>query len=273
MRKAGFIRDVVETISRIPDPITRSAYIKQSSEKLNFDEKLLIAEMNKLRRTQISKAIQPDDAEELLPEMIKLHSQIDDLANVEFQEKNIIRLLLNYGNSDLHFSEEVESDENPTGKKEIIHVVKVFRYIVTEIAHDDIVFENKIFNEILQTYSRLSEHSELIEESIFLNPDNPTLSSIAVELLSPKYFLSENWQNMHKINVPEEAFNLQDSVEKAILYLKKKKVMKMIEDNRNKIHEAQLLGEDCTSLLTDHMRLEQLKIEISKGELGIDILG
>jgi DNA primase len=98
------------------------------------------------------------------------------------------------------------------------------------------------------------------------------VSSISVGLLSPRYLLSENWLQMHKIFVPEEPSLLKEAVEKAIYYLKKKKVMKMLEENRKKILEAQTNGDDFTELLTDHMRLEELKIEIAKNNLKIDIL-
>jgi hypothetical protein len=46
----------------------------------------------------------------------------------------------------------------------------------------------------------------------------------------------------------------------------------MLEDNRKKILDSQSNNEDCTSLLIEHQRLEQLKVEISKNALGIDIL-
>jgi DNA primase len=272
VRKAGLIRDVVETIARIPDPITRAVYIKQSSSMMEVGEQMLIAEMNKMRRTQLNKVVTPDDVEELLPEILRQHPQEADTQSVELQEQNIVRLLLNFGNLDLHFTEEVEDSTHPSGKKEVVIKLKVYTYIVHEIAHDDIVFEKEIYNNILQTYARLSEQNEDIDPKIFLNSEIPEVSAIAVELLSPKYFLSENWHEMHKIAVPNEENIIQDAVEKAVLYLKKKKVMKMLEDNGKKIQAAHANGEDCTALLTDHKRLEQLKIEISKNALGIDIL-
>lgn len=272
VRKAGLIRDVVESISKIPDPITRSMYIKQSSEMMKIGEQLLIGEMNKMRRTQLSKTVQPEDTEELLPELIQKHPQEDDTVAVSIQERNIIRILLNFGNNDLVFTDEVESEDSPSGKKEISHKIKVSRYIVDEIAHDDIAFENHVYNSILRAYTRLAEENENIDPQIFIHAEDPEISSITVELLSPRYLLSENWENMHKITVPAEENVLQDAVEKAVLYLKKKKVMRMLETSRQRILEAQQKGEDYTPLLIEHKRIEQLKIEISKNNLGIDIL-
>ncbi len=270
VRKAGLIRDVVETIARIPDPITRSVYLKQCSVMMDVGEQLLISEMNKMRRTQVNKTIPQADTEELLPAM--LLPQKDENASIGIQEKYIIGLLLNLGNSDLIFTEIIIDPQDPTGKKEVVQTVKVSQYIVNEIAHDDIAFENDPYNNILQEYARLTETIETIDPQIFINSHDPLISAIAVELLSTRYFLSENWKEMHKIIVPDQITNLKDDVEQSVLHLKKTKVMKMLEENRKKILEAQTVGDDYTSLLTDNMRLDQLKVEISNNKLGIVVL-
>ena len=270
VRKAGLIRDVVETIARIPDPITRSVYLKQCSVMMDVGEQLLISEMNKMRRTQVNKTVPQTDTEELLPAM--LLPQKDENASIGIQEKYIIGLLLNLGNSDLIFTEIIIDPQDPTGKKEVVQTVKVSQYIVNEIAHDDIAFENDPYNNILQEYARLTETIETIDPQIFINSHDPLISAIAVELLSTRYFLSENWKEMHKIIVPDQITNLKDDVEQSVLHLKKTKVMKMLEENRKKILEAQTVGDDYTSLLTDNMRLDQLKVEISNNKLGIVVL-
>ena len=76
---------------------------------------------------------------------------------------------------------------------------------------------------------------------------------------------------MHGIRVPLEENDLQSALSKSVLHLKKKKVMRLLEDNRQKIKEAEENGSDIISLLEEHIRLERLKTTISK-YLGIDIL-
>lgn len=272
LKKAALIKEVVETIALIPDPIIRSVYIKQCSELMDMPEQLLIGELNNKRRKQVSKAIPAEDAGQLLPENILPHVQREAVDQVGIQEENIIRLLLNFGNNDLHFTIEIDADDHPSGKKEVIEKVKVFKFIVREMAGDEIEFENSVFNSILKEYALVAESSDECRPELFLNSQNPDVSQIAVELMSIKYFLSENWEQMHRITVPIEEHVLQDSVERAILYLKKKKVMKMLDESSHKIQQAQQKGEDFTELMEEHMRIEQIKVDISKGALGIDIL-
>ncbi len=272
VRKAGLIHDIVETIAKIPDTITRSVYIKQSSARMNVSEQILLAEMNKVHRKQLNKPVTPKDDEELLTEIIPGQHQAMVQPEDDEQEKYIVKLLLNYGNIDLQFPEIVDAPDQTTGKKEIISKVKVSKYIVSEITHDDIVFNNKLYHDILETYASYFDKNEDIDLQLFHNSQNPEISALSVDLLSKKYFLSENWEQMHRIFVMEEGDNLQEDVERAILYLKQKKVLKMLEENSKKILEAQISGKDHTELMQEHMRIEQLKIEISKNNLGHDIL-
>ncbi len=271
VRKAGLIRDIVETIGKIPDPITRSVYIKQSSAMMDIEEQVLIAEMNKSRKQQLKKDVPGNDVDELMPDILTQQAQRDEILTTESQEKNIIRLLLNFGNHDLHFDIEVDDEHAPDKKKQQVIAVKVFRYIIEEIISDEITFENKIFNGFLQKYSELVVDQDNIDPQVFLNSENPDFSGMAVELLSPRYFLSENWTAMHKIDVPEEESVLKEAVENAVIHLKNRKIQKMLEESQRLIKEAHDRGDDCTALIERHMKLEGIKMELSKA-LGIDIL-
>ncbi|HQW21860.1 MAG TPA: DNA primase [Bacteroidia bacterium] len=271
IRKAGLIRDIVETISKIPDPITRSVYIKQSSAMMDIEEQVLIAEMNKSRKQQLKKDVPGNDVEELMPDILFQQAQKDEGLTTESQEKNIIRLLLNFGNHDLHFDMEVEDETTPEQKKIQVVAVKVFRYIVEEINTDEITFEHRVYNSFLKKYTELLVEQDTVDPQVFLNSENPDFSGMAVELLSPRYFLSENWGTMHKIIVPEEESVLKEAVENAVIHLKNRKIQKMIEENQRLIKEAHERGDDCTALIERHMKLEGIKMELSKA-LGIDIL-
>ena len=197
VRKAGLVRDVVETIAKIPDPIIRSMYLKQSSAMMDIQENLLIAELNKIRRQQLKKDLPVRDIEELLPELLIPHKQQAEDLSTEIQEKNIIRLLFNFGNHELHFHEEVDNPDRPGHKDVNDIVIRVARYIVDEIANDELAFENTLYDRILKSYTELISSQTEIDPQIFLNSEDPGISELTVELLSPRYFLSENWEVMH----------------------------------------------------------------------------
>jgi len=273
IRKAQLIREVVETISRIPDAITRSTYVKHCASLMEIDERVLINELNKLRRHHLKKETGSSDIAELLTETIKPEQRVDEF-DTDSQEKEIIRLLLNFGNDELDFYEEAEplEGEIETGKRALVLVKqRVLSYIINEMSRDEIQFTNAVHDRVYrEIISHADEKGELISNYFFAHED-PQVSSFAVEMLSPRYFLSENWAAKHAIYVPEEKMNLKDSVEKSIYHLKNKKVAQMIETNQKKIKEAHERGEDVDDLIRMQMQLDLVKKEISK-ILGIDVL-
>src|SRR5476649_2704857 len=98
IKKAEVIREIVESVAKIPDSIKASVFIKECSYLLKIDERALLSELNKMRmakakkdsQQQISRAAPADETLLDEPEII----QKDDAS----QEKEIIRLLLLYGN-------------------------------------------------------------------------------------------------------------------------------------------------------------------------------
>ena len=271
VRKAGLIRDIVETISKIPDQIIRTMYTRQCSVMLEIPEPVLVAELNKMRRQQLKKVMPGNDADQLMPVTLLPHDQSPDELSTEMQERNIIRLLLNFGNHEVNFFEEEEDAADPSQKETVSYQVSVARYIVDEIANDDINFENKAYDDILQEYAILLKTNSNPNPQHFLNSENHSFQEIAVELLSHRYVLSEQWEQMHKIIVPVEENLLRDSVEKAVIHLKNKKILRMLEENQQKIRQAHKEGKDFTELMEMHKMLESVKMQISK-MLGIDIL-
>lgn len=84
VRKAGLIKDIVETISKIPDAIIREMYVQQCSQLMEISEQTLILELNKIRRKTFSKQQEQDiksEIDELLPELIRPEQAlIDELS-------------------------------------------------------------------------------------------------------------------------------------------------------------------------------------------------
>ena len=270
VRKAELIRTIVETIAKIPDQIIRATYVKHCSTLMEISEQVLLTELNKIRRAQLKKEMPANDVDELLPDVLKADQQVE-MASIDSQEREIIRLLLNFGNHEIHFDDETDVPEHPGKKESTQSTIKASKFMVDEIERDHISFENKTYAQTFKEISESVKSSGGFDLNYFLVNENPDISSLAVELISPKYLLSDNWETMHQIFVPQEALRLKDSVEKSVYHLKNKQVMKMLDENRKKIKDAHSNGEDYNHLMEHHKELEDVKIKISK-VLGIDVL-
>ena len=99
VKKSEMIYDIVRSISKIPNSIKRSLFLKEASNSLEINEQALISEMNKLLLDQGNKSIRSNQIivnnEKESPREDSINSAID------FYERECIRMLVNYGTSDL----------------------------------------------------------------------------------------------------------------------------------------------------------------------------
>ena len=243
VKKALLIRDVVESIAKIPDPIIRSTYTKQCSALLDIQEQILIAELNKIRRTQLKKQMDKEEAEAIPLDLLPVHQPLAE-ESAEYQEKDIVRLLLNYPNHDLHFYEEVQNEDS---RREVKHTaIKLSCFIIRELEHDGIIIETPIYQRIFgevfslvkssSVYNSIGSDFQLFDIKHFTNHTDSEIANLAISLTTSPYQLSENWIAMHKIDVPiEENTLLTKSVINSVLKIKIKSIMKLIKENRQKV--------------------------------------
>lgn len=267
VRKAGLIKDIVETISKIPDAIIREMYVQQCAHLMEISEQTLISELNKFRRKHYSKQTEKtSDAEidDLLPEIIQPEQSIIDELSSLWQEAEIIRLLLNYPEHDLYFSESTEDS-----KEDAVSKIKVRSFIVRELSNDAIEFEEKIYARIFSEFAVAEENKQIIDRNYFINHADAELKNTVIDMISSPHELS-NWEKVGII-VPSEESVLRHQVLSAVYMLKIKKVMSLIKQNREELKIRSSNNEDALELLERHKNLEDVKRELTK-YLGIVVV-
>jgi len=236
VKKAGLIRQIVETISLIPDSIYRNVYIKECSSLLNTPEQILVNELNKILRNKYKKE-QPG-REEYIPdtttEPIPQPKDVD-YTNSEFQEKDIIRLLLQYGREEFVLKKEIGQDEGKSTFEELN--ISVGKYLVTAIKADDLGFNNAVYQMIFDEYNKLLMKDEHPDEMDFINHEMEQLRSVSTDLLSTPYELSDNWEK-NRIYVSTEVNRLNELVDSSLLSFKIKKIETRISSLQEQIKES-----------------------------------
>jgi DNA primase len=266
IKRAELIKDVVASIGLIPDAITRNVYIQEASKTLSIEERIILAEVNKSRnknnyqREEPPLPDLPPDIEERLAQNIppaaeeKIELQKVHPRN-EFNEGNIIRLLILYGHHPLFFKVMDES-----GNPEDVEI-SVAEFILGNIEEDQIQFEieifQKIYNEILE---HLDNKEALLTEKHFFQHEDQSIVRKVIEITSEKYVLSDRWKD-HSIFVTTELDNLKRAVEISINRLKLDKVKNEILSLQKKL-EAQPENED--ELLLEYSRMIKAKQALSK---------
>lgn len=255
--KAKLIRDIVESIAKIPDAIIRSTYTKQCANLMEISEQVLISEVNKIRRKDFNKKTEEEVAQDYFEEILQPDQQEIIQDGSFFQEQEIIRLLLNFSDNEILISEG-ESEREGEGEKQTAHVKN---FMKNELEMDGIKFENELFANIFAAYDNFEDDNKS-NQQYFLQHENPEIRNKVGELISERYELSEHWQE-RGILVPPKDFDVRKSVIDAIYHLKKKCIMKMIVDKDHEIKTAFETNNDYEQLMEDKKSLLDLGKQIN----------
>ena len=198
------IKDIARSISMIPDRLLRSEYCKLSSSLLDLSEEDLLKEVSVfLQGKQSNPRIRNSSPENHSSAQIN-NSEIKSTL-LDSYEREILRLLINYGDRILEFEE---------GK------IKVSEFIFDELNHDKINFSNEFYRSVLGEYKSLTSDSEVININHFLQHNNDEIQQLAISFVSKKHEISSRWEDLHQIFTGDETKNLEITIEKAVLSLK-----------------------------------------------------
>ena len=250
IKKAGVVRDIVESISKIEDAIKRSVYLKECSDLLQISEAILIAEQNKIlitqKRSNQNTFNDTEEASGILPLESEEVAVTDFSKIIVHQEKESIRVLLNYGDEIIQ-----KTDENE---------MTLWDYFISE--SEDIEFTHPIYNKIFKVMVQRNKDQLPLNFEYFLSIDDPEIQKTIIELCAPKYEISEFWKEKYHIEIPLEEDFIKDLTYSNILRLKFRVIQHLIEVQNEKLKTA--IEGDVDALLDEISELKQTEMEIAK---------
>ncbi|WP_312335102.1 DNA primase [Sphingobacterium sp.] len=268
IKRAEVIRDVVESIALIPDEIKVSVFIRECSSLLDIEERILLAELNKIRLNRAKKAdkdaarktqapplnagmppigmdgpppdfFMTDDERGGMPPMEPVEQPAQPTSEI-LQEREIVRILINYG--DYLATWEGDGD------------IPVAGVLLGNIS--DIEFKDKAAAFILKAYRDAAENYEIPDAKQFYSNPDASISDLAINSVASKYSLSENWNDdKRKIYVTQEYEHLKQLVVTAIYRIKKRK----IEAEMHHIREEMKHEQDVANLEVLIFKYQKLK--------------
>lgn len=264
IKRAELIKELVETISKIPDSIKRSVFYKEVADLLKIDEHILITEGNKIfqkkahesekdrQRQQRNQSvadpnipventspIQFEDFRETSPEI--------ERSAISYHEEECVRLLVCYGSNVLERNVVENIDFTLTD------------YIFNEIK--GIQFENQKYQKILTICREFHERGEIPQTLHFTSHQDVEIQEQAITWLSSPHHLSENWLKF-EIYVPLEADKLSDMAYTNILRLKKSRVEADMAKLEAELEEAESY-EQQEQIIIKMMQLKEVTKKIA----------
>ena len=256
-KKAEAIRDIITSISLIPDAIKRSVYIQETSQLLKMPEDVLVAELNKIVLTERGKgdktqSPQRPDANAMASQLAaavetEIHKSTTDLTDiVQLQERESIRLLLNYAES--AYDEE-----------------RVVDFMVAEL--EDVVFTNPLYAEIYEHFRNGVRDGVTVDTLYFMEHGSEAVRNEVAALTTQRYEASKHWSDKYHIYFPDEKEVLRDMAYTNVLRLKFRVIQKMTDDNLQQMKNA-TTEEDLDRYFTIHEQLKGAERELAS-VLGI----
>lgn len=223
IKKAGLVRDMVNSISKIPDRIQQEIYVQECARIMDISEEVLFSTLAQIGKKELSEANKKFKKEKKAFDVIKPVDQVVEKIDFQYElERQIIQMLLLYGNETEDF-EDLILKENEEGDLELapeIHTAKVFEKIYLDLQQDEIELANDTFKSIYYTLiNKLNESPELSVEQ-FVNQVAPEISSEVTSILmeDEKYELHD-WESKN-IFVKEKKNNIAQLVSETILNLR-----------------------------------------------------
>lgn len=224
IKKANTIRDMVESIAKIPDVIKQEVYLKECSRIMDISEEVLfntLAQILKKDRKDAGKQVPTaNKAFEVIP------SKKETIKKVDFQfqlERKIIELLLLYGTEEEDF-EELTLETNESGeityKSEIIQT-KVYEKIYLDLQEDEIEFANEEFKGLYFDIINNFNQKEDFKIDVFINQLQPEKSeAITHILMDDEKHVLHNWLGKD-IYVKDKSQSISQVVSETILNLRR----------------------------------------------------
>lgn len=279
VRKANLVTEIIQDISLIPNPVTRSFFIKECSALFNVEEIALNSQLNKIVALKIKKStpyqdynepMMPDmpDGAEYVPDENAFQSlpqttSYVDYYDCEHQERNLISILLNFGNHEITIT---QIDEH---KQKIKTNYQVAQFLISEMMVDELSFKHPMYHLIFEETMAIlhkDEHTDI--QKHFLNFENEEVKQLTIELISSPYEISTNWVDKLKISTPSihdnEDGKLNDHVIESIYILKMRKVELMIHELQMELKNGPANDVRLIEILTELNELIEIKNELGK---------
>lgn len=278
IKKSKLIKDIVTSIAKIPDPVKRQLYLRECAALMKVEEAILIGETGKLVRKSLEdkkKGVaapssasaaaglagftddisQPTDNQTVIEETYGEKKASAVTGGDEFQEKDIVRILIASGGEILD--------------KE--HNVSVAAYVISNI--EDVLeqFENRMYYKIIQETIVHIQKGTPLSTQHFLSHSVKEIRELAAAILSNPYDYSDNWEN--KFQRPLETqkapdLNFTEDSKQALKRFKLRKIMKLCDQNQELVRKSSESGD--VSTMMKHLKIHQ-KLMLIRNALAAEL--
>ena len=270
IKRAELIKEIVHSVSLIPDQITRTIYMQQISQQFEINEQVISNELIKLRKNIVVKqAPEPDfyDIPKTQEQQLQQNSEPQVQQDVSYyNEEQLIRIMVKYGTRTMQFDQIDENDQTNLSETNVIE------FICHELITDEMTFTHPVYNKIHSLFLDGLSKNEFLSINFLKRLEDQDIVKFVSDIESNEHELSANWLSNYNIVTRSEGDRMTETVMNAIYSFKLAKIEQHINDIRIKMGQSETLTDELLmDLLAEQMVYEKIKIIFSE-KLGRTIL-
>ena len=300
IKRAELIGNLVQSISIIPEAIVRDVYIKECSQLLRIEDKLLVSEVAKRRETQAEKQAEqrnretrknnaardaaqaplPDGMQPPYPEDMPPYPMdgempdggtplppeaAEDVSYIP-QEGKEGQEFYKYERLILQmvvrYGEKVLCNVPDEEGKEI--PITVTEYIVNDLKEDELAFHNPLHRQMLTEAAEHIHNEGFTAERYFLAHPDPIISKLSTELIADRYQLSKYHSKAQRLVTDEE--RLFELVPTLMINFKFAIISEEMKHMMYALQDPAVANdeEQCTSIMKRYSELREIKSIMAK---------
>lgn len=263
IKKASTVRDMVESISKIPDTIKREIYVQECSRIMEVSESVLydtLAQiLNKNRKEAVKRGKESPTSKPFSVVPDQVISQVEKVDVLYELERKLIEALLLYGQVEEDFEDLVltETEDGRLELEPVVNKTKVFEKIYLDLQDDEVAFTNDLFRSL---YAKIIEQLHLDDNfkiETFINELAPEeASEISNIILSYEKYDLHRWVD-REVYVKTRDKSIAQFVSEIVLslrgYLISKKINNLSSEVSGTSSNSELLSD-----IKDYINLKKL---------------
>lgn len=244
VKKADTVRDMVESISKIPDAIKQEIYVQECARIMEVSETVLyntLAQILKKDKKEAAKQNRGNQSQSPPPEYMSVvpdeMPNAVEKVNVLYElERKLIESLLLYGQVEEDFEDLVlkENEDGSLGLVPEVHKLRVFEKIYLDLQDDEVEFTNDLFKVL---YVKIVEQMNLNDNfqiQNFINELAPEeASEISNIILNDEKYELHRWDT-REVYVRKKDTSIAQFVSETVLSLRKYLITQKIKELMDK---------------------------------------
>ena len=265
IKKAETIRDIVNSIAKIPDAIKREIYVRECASIMDISENVLFSTLAQISKKEFQDANKRIKQEQKAFEVVKNQPEQKPKIDVQYElERKIIEILMLYGNRTEQFEDLILKEDEVSGElllEPTIHEARVFEKIYLDLQEDEMMFSNKQFKALYYSIIDKLNQDDNFSTKDFINQlDQESASEVTSILMEDEKYNLHDWER-NQIIPKEKEHSIAQLVSQTILSLRCYLIDQKVAEYKNETLKGDV---DTRAIIEDVKDYVGLKMLLSR---------